>query len=71
MGNWRKMLWRLWIVVTVPWTLFMGFFMVLNGPEMVSNGLEAVVGFVLVALVPLVILALGRCIVWAIDGLRE
>ena len=49
----------------------MGFFMVLNGPEMVSNGLEAVVGFVLVALVPLVILALGRCIVWAIDGLRE
>jgi hypothetical protein len=64
MGNWRKFFWRLWIIATVPWALFVGFFWV-TGNEEFSVFVEIGLG------VPLVILVLGRGIVWAIDGLKE
>jgi len=57
------MLWRLWIVVTVPWTLLAGY--------VGLSGLDDWGAVASVAWVPFVILALGRGIVWAIDGLRE
>ena len=64
--NWRKMLWRLWIFFSVPWVLGFGATAVISDAsgELLYFGLMAL-------LVPLGFLALGRSLIWVIDGLKE
>ena len=64
MDNWRKLLWRLWIIATVPWILLWGLASLFSPLDF---GIAASVGLG----VPLVNLVLGRCIFWAMDGLKE
>ena len=66
MGNWRKLLWRLWLVFGGLWVLV---FMVVAYNNWDKEGAALIV--IMGLLAPLVVLAIGRALVWAIDGLRD
>ena len=70
MGNWRKMLWRFWVLASALWLGFMTVAALLfEGSELSRMVFWDKAAFML--LPPLVVLALGRAMVWVVDGLME